>query len=150
MACQPARPALAPPSLSQYHFPVMRLLFMFLAVLGLLASPVTAAAAQASCGHHGPVASSGMEMPAMPGHAHMTSFVAKGDPCCDPSGKSHKTSHKNSARGCCAACADAMALPASLASGSPPPARAPLDIPVLTSTHGLEPAGLERPPKSIA
>jgi hypothetical protein len=128
----------------------MRLLLAFLAVLGLLVSPVTAAAAQASCGRHGPMASSGMDMPATPGHAHIAGSAAKGDPCCDPSGKSHKTTHKSCTRGCAAACAGTVALPASLAIGALAPVRAPLDLPVLTSAHGLEPTGLERPPKSIA
>lgn len=128
----------------------MRFLLALLAVVGLLASPVTAAAAQASCGHNGPMASSGMEMPATPGHAHMTSSVGKGDPCCDPTGKSHKTSHGNCTGACSAACAGVLALPASLTIGAPAPARAPLDLPVLTSAQGLDPPGLERPPKSIA
>ena len=61
----------------------MRLVLAFLAVLALLSSPVTAAAAQAACSHDGPMVMAGMDMAAMPGMGQDAAKKAGGDPCCD-------------------------------------------------------------------
>ena len=122
----------------------------FLAVLALLASPVTAAAARVSCGSDARMAASGMDMPAMARVAHIAGSTTKGDPCCDPSGKSHKSNGKSCMQACAATCAVAVALPAPVVTAAPAVASAARDWPVTASAHGLDPPRLERPPKSIA
>ena len=127
----------------------MRRVLAFLTLVALLLSPVTAAAAQAACGHDSATAMAGMDMPAMsPSVAGY--HGAKGDPCCDPGGKSHRISEKGCMQACAAACAVAVALPASFPIDAATYARASLDLPIMTLAHGRAPARLERPPKSIA
>jgi hypothetical protein len=129
----------------------MRRLFAFLAVVALLMGSVTAAAAQSLCSHDGLMASQRMDMSTMPGGvAHVAGSATRSDPCCDPGGKSHETSEKSCMQACAAACAVAVALPASSPIGAPIYARASIDLSVMVLAHGLQPARLERPPKSIA
>ena len=61
----------------------MRLLIALLALMALLSSPVTAAAAQVACGHDGPMVMAGMDMSGMPGMDQAATKKAGGDPCCD-------------------------------------------------------------------
>ena len=121
----------------------------FLAVVALLVVPVTAAAAQAACGHGDTTAMAGMDMADMPMPAAAGSHRAKGDPCCDPAGKRHPPTQKSCAQACAAACAVTVGLPALLDGAGPAYARAPFvgAPPLSVRTH--DPGGLERPPKSI-
>jgi hypothetical protein len=127
----------------------MRLLLALLAIVGLLASPVTAAAAQARCGHaSGSAMVVGMDMSAMGAMDHSGTQRSVGDPCCDPSGH-HKTADRSCDQLCAAACAVAIALPTragGLISVSHPAAEFPAP---LVSAHPFEPPGLKRPPRSI-
>ena len=126
----------------------MRRVLAFLVAVALLVSPVTAAAAQSACGHDGTTAMAGMDMPAMPMSAASGSHGAKGDPCCDPTGKQHHPTQKSCAQACAAACALAVALPATVDGVELAYAHAPFvgAPPLSVRTH--DPGGLERPPKS--
>jgi hypothetical protein len=127
----------------------MRFLLALLAILALMVSPVTAAAAQAACSHAGPAAMAGMDMSAMPGMAQVDTHKGVGDPCCDHTGK-HKMSDKSCAQACATSCAVTAALPSSPVSVAIVFARAPMALARPISVHSHSPAGLERPPKSIA
>lgn len=127
----------------------MRFILALLAVIGLLASPVAAAAAQASCQEHGGGQMMSMPMANMPGMVHADG--QKGDPCCDPGKSSGQTKHD--AASCLQACAVMCGVVAALPAGpmpliaspdhsAPEPAR-------LASLKRHEPSRLERPPKSI-
>ena len=130
----------------------MRFVVVLLAMLGLLASPAAAAAAQASCHDHGGDKMMSMAMAAMPGMAHADG--QKADPCCDPVGHQDQgqTKHKDMSclQACAVMCGVVVALPSTptalappLDLGAPEPAR-------LASLKPHEPSQLERPPKSIA
>ena len=127
----------------------MRFVLAFLAVMALLVSPVTAAAAQVACGHEGPSATAGLPMSAMPGMAQVGVQKLAGDPCCDHTGQ-HKMNDKSCGQACATSCAVAAALPSSLVSINLTLTRAPVTLARLVSVKGYEPAGPERPPKSIA
>ena len=87
----------------------MRHLLAFLAVLALLISPVTAAAAQVECAKAGPEAMAGATMPmAQPTDGARASH----DPCCDESQKSPHDG-KSCAQICAAMCAMITAVPTS-------------------------------------
>jgi hypothetical protein len=123
----------------------MRRLLAFLAVLALLISPVTAAAAQVECAKAGPEAMAGMDMPM----AQSTDGAkASHDPCC---GDSQKSPHdgKSCAQICAAMCATIAALPTSEIHL---PAIAPMRLAAVPAdplrTHA--PPRDERPPKLIA
>ena len=126
----------------------MRRVLAFLAVVALLVSPVTAAAAQVACGHDDATAMAGMDVPAMPIIA-TGPHGAKGDPCCDPAGKQRQPHHQKSCvQACAAACAVAVALPATLDGAELAYAHAHFVGAPPVSVHGHDPGGLERPPKS--
>lgn len=129
----------------------MRFVLALLAVLALLSSPMTAAAAQVACSQDGPEAMAGMDMAGM-AMSSMASMdhagTQKGDPCCDHTGK-HKMS-KDCAQVCATACAVAVALPSSSASIVFVAVRAPLVAAPMAPTPSFEPSGPERPPKSMA
>ncbi len=120
----------------------MRLLIAILAVLALIANPVTAAAAaQAACGQGKPAI--GIDMAGMD-HAAANSPVS--DPCCDHGSKTKLS--------CAQACAAECGVAAVLAMTSP---GTPCTFvrTVLSPAHQMaprphEPSGLDRPPKSIA
>lgn len=126
----------------------MRFMLALLAVIGLLASPVSAAAAQATCQGHGE-AMMGMAMPDMPGMDHAD---GKADPCCDPAKDKAPSKHDDMSCliACMAMCGVTAALPnappVSLLKpdhGAPTPGRMASWTP-----HG--PSRLERPPRPIA
>lgn len=127
----------------------MRLLLALLAIVGLLASPVTAAAAQTRCDHaSGSAIMGGMDMSAPGAMDHSGAQKSVGDPCCDPSGH-HKTADKSCDQLCATACAVAIAMPTSpmtLNFVSRPAAEIPAP---LVSANPFEPPGLKRPPRSI-
>jgi len=116
--------------------------------MALLASPVTAAAARAGCDHDGPVAMEGMDMSAMPTAARADGPMAGVDPCCDHTGK-HKKSDKSCAKACAASCAIVVAPPVSMTSNTLVYTRASVSLARLVSVRAFDPAGPERPPKSI-
>lgn len=125
----------------------MRLVLAFLAVLALLANPVTAAASQAACSRDGSMAGMGMAA-----SAHMDASSAQktaATPCCDHSGQHGKKSDASCAQACAATCGVTVALTA--------PTFGVVFAPVLVETplartvpqHPYEPPGLKRPPKSM-
>jgi uncharacterized protein involved in copper resistance len=130
----------------------MRLVLALLAVMALLVSPVTATAAQAACGHDRPMAMTGamanMDGSAMPASDHAKVQKATADPCCDHA--KHGRMSKSCAQICAVSCVAAAALPSALASVDPAFGREPAPLARLVSVKGYEPAGPERPPKSIA
>lgn len=123
----------------------MRHLLAFLAVLALLISPVTAAAAQVECAKAGPEAMAKMAAPAAkPMDAAKTSH----DPCCDENQKSPHDG-KSCAQICAAMCATIAALPTSEIQL---PAIQPMRLTAAASNplRAHSPPRDERPPKLIA
>jgi hypothetical protein len=131
----------------------MRLVLALLAVMALLVSPMTAMAAQVACGHDRPMATTGamanIDGSAMPASEHADVQKATADPCCDHA-KHGRMSNKSCAQACAASCVVAVALPTAVASIDPAFTSAPAPLTRLASVKGYEPAGPERPPKSIA
>ena len=131
----------------------MRLLLALLAVMALLVSPVTATAAQATCGHDRAMAMTGalasVDSAAAPASDHAGVQRATADPCCDHA-RHGKMCDKSCAQACAASCMAATALPNALMSVDPAFGREPAPLARQASVKGYEPAGLERPPKSIA
>lgn len=128
----------------------MRLLLALLAVLALLANPVTAGAAQVACtGHGDATAMSGMGMATMPDISHASPETATTDPCCDHSGRS-KTADLSCVRTCAAACAVIAALPSPAVSVARYATAAAVRPTSMTSRASQAPARLERPPRSIS
>jgi hypothetical protein len=125
---------------------LMRILLALMAVLALVASPVTAAAAQAACGQTGPGGlMAGMRMPS----ADQGGASKAADPCCNYGGQ-HKQTANGCAQACATSCAVASALPSSSVSITRAFTRAPVTSARLVSVQGHEPSGPERPPKSMA
>lgn len=127
----------------------MRFVIALLAVMALLASPVTAAAAQAACGNGASAASGGMDMPVKAGTTHAAASTAAADPCCDHSTDQHKMSDKSCAQACAASCVATAALLTSFTSTNFVFTRAPMSPPRLAPALSYQPFGLERPPKSM-
>jgi hypothetical protein len=125
----------------------MRVLLALLAVLGLLASPLSAAAAQAACSQMTASASmSCMDMPGM-AKAHHDGVTKAADPCCDP-GKGG--SKKSCAQLCAAACAVSAALAGPVVSFPFVMTAAEHDPAPVAPVHSFEPPRPERPPTPIA
>ena len=127
----------------------MRVVLALMAVLALLVSPVTAAAAQVACNQTDPTATSTMDMPGMPGMDQAGVQKATADPCCDH-GSKHPMDQKTCALACAASCAVTAALPGpvvcsvlAFSAASLTPARS-------AAAHPYEPSGLIRPPRSVA
>ena len=121
-----------------------------MAVLALLVSPVTAAAAQVACGQDRMAMMPSVETAAMPGMTQAAPDKGPSSPCCDP-GAAHKTMDSRScAQACATFCAAAVAMPGSAVTSIPGFVRAALNPgpPVLAQAY--EPLGLKRPPKSMA
>jgi hypothetical protein len=134
----------------RYSLNSMRYVLAFLAVLALLSSPVTAAAAQVACSHDGPMAMAGMNMSSMPGMDQTGAKKAGGDPCCDQTGQHGGKSDMSCAQACATMCGVTVALASSSYGVVFVPT--PADIPParIVSSHPYQPPGLKRPPKSIA
>lgn len=120
----------------------MRFLLTLLAILGLLANPVSASAARAACGQA--MAAGSISGAHMPG----TADTQHGGVKASNAGKAHR------AKGCAQLCAGigavdvaAEAAPVSvpfvLSAADHAPAR-------VASVHPFEPAGADRPPRHIA
>jgi hypothetical protein len=128
---------------------VSRFVLALLAVIGLLTSPVAAAAAEAVCGGHGGAAMQ-MAMTDMPSMAQAN--TGKADPCCDPNKGHAPNQHSNAdcAQACAAMCGVIAALPSTPVAFLAPPARDSQPQARAASLKPHEPSRLERPPKSIA
>ncbi|MFI4964336.1 MAG: hypothetical protein ACHP9T_03120 [Caulobacterales bacterium] len=122
----------------------MRRFLALIAALAVFVSPMTAVAAQAAC--RGDAASG---MADMPGMAQATPHEATGKPCCDP-GASHKMDPRSCAQACAASCAVVAALPTSAAIAAPAFMRISLSPGRPEAGQPHQPAGLKRPPKSMA
>jgi hypothetical protein len=127
----------------------LSLVLAFLAVLALLTTPVAAAAAQAACGQIGSSAAASMDMSATRGMAEAGSQKASVDPCCDH-GASHNMDHKGCASACATSCAVTAAAPGPVVASISVFATAQLTPARLAPASPHEPAGLMRPPKSMA
>ncbi|MGI9169334.1 MAG: hypothetical protein ACR2FH_04050 [Caulobacteraceae bacterium] len=115
----------------------MRLLIALLAVLALISNPIAAAAAQAACDRAGP-AMAGMD----------TSGMASMNTTHEP-GQQHKKAAPSCAQSCATICGVAVALPSSPLRIKLARERTIVAARPDLAAHPHEPAGLERPPKSI-
>lgn len=127
----------------------MRFVLVLLAMIGLLANPAAAAAAQARCHDHGGAKMMRIAMADMPGMTHADG--QKAHPCGEPGKDQGQSKHDamNCLQACAAMCGVIAALPSTPMAlvapprlGAPEPAR-------LASLKPYEPSRLERPPKSI-
>jgi len=122
----------------------MRHLFALLAVLALLISPMSVAAAQVECAKAGPEAMASMDAPTV----KSTDAAKAGHDCCD---EGQKAPHdgKSCAQVCAAMCATIAALPAS---DIQLPAIEPMRLTAAASNplRAHAPPRDERPPKLIA
>ncbi|MBT9470785.1 MAG: hypothetical protein IV099_06330 [Phenylobacterium sp.] len=121
-----------------------------LAVLALLSSPVTAAAAEVACSHNGPMAMAGMDMSSMPGMDQAGVKTAGSDPCCDQTGQHGGKSDMSCAQACATMCGVTVALVSSPYGVVFLPMQADVPPMRIVSSHPYQPPGLKRPPKSIA
>jgi hypothetical protein len=128
---------------------MIRLGLAFLSVMALLASPVTAAAAQATCDQAGSMAMARAAMPSISSIDHPRAKT-RADPCCDPAGHHGKKSDAGCAQACAAICGVVAALTPSSDSLIFAPTPAILTPASADSRQSHEPPGLRRPPKSIA
>jgi hypothetical protein len=127
----------------------MRLLLALLAVLALLANPVSAAAAQVACTAGGDAsAMSRTDTAGTPGMAHVGAGTASADPCCDHSGKS-KTGDMSCVQACATACAVIVALPSPAVSVARYATAAVVRPASMAPPASQAPPRLERPPRSI-
>lgn len=126
----------------------MRFVLALLAVIGLLASPVAAAAAQAACQDHGGAMMS-MPMADMTGMSQADG--QKTDPCCDPGKTQGQSKHSDMdcMQACAAMCGVVAALPAVAMVALAAPEHLTLTPARVASLKPHQPSRLERPPKSI-
>jgi hypothetical protein len=127
----------------------MRFVLAFLAVMALLVSPMTAAAAQGACSQGGPSATATTDMAAMPGMDQAGPQKAPADACCDH-GASHKMDQKSCVQACATSCVVTAALPGPLTGPLLAFSTAQLNPARMASAHPYQPAGPRRPPKSMA
>lgn len=121
----------------------MRAFLALLAVVGLLFTPVAAAAAQERCAEAG-VEMAGMMMPMADGS---DAAKAAPDPCCDHTDKAPLSS-KTCAQACATMCGVVAALPATsewIARMAPVRLTAATALPL----EALAPPRTERPPRTI-
>lgn len=123
----------------------MRHLLAFLAVLALLISPVTAAAAQERCAM---ASQDGMAGMAMPMAKPTSASKAQTDPCCDP-GKQSPHDDQACAKACAAMCGVVSVLPASVVL-TMTPGQAVFEIQIADEPRAHSPPSSERPPKPVA
>ncbi len=122
----------------------MRFVLLLLAVLTMLAGPVSATAAQVACDRDAAASITGMNVPA----AHVDTPKTTNDPCCNHSGN-HKMSDRNCAQACATTCAVGAAPPLSPTGAAFILTIARLTPATLSFVTAHEPSGLKRPPKSI-
>jgi hypothetical protein len=122
----------------------MRQLLAFLALVALLISPVTAAAAQRTCDQMGPKAMAGMTMPMADVQG---AAPAAPDPCCEHGQKA--PDKKTCAQACAAMCGVSVTLPeAAVAYPAIVVASTYAGRPQIVRAHS--PPRAERPPRFIA
>ncbi|WP_068876632.1 MULTISPECIES: hypothetical protein [unclassified Phenylobacterium] len=121
----------------------MRLLLAFLAVLGLLMTPVAASAGAAACLHHKP-GGAAMSMDA-PQAAHPVH--AADHSCCDEDGAPAKHDSQACAKACAAMCVTAAALTDVPIQAPAPVGRPHVEAAPLKAFHAHAPPGLKRPPR---
>jgi hypothetical protein len=122
----------------------MRHLLAFLALVALLISPVTAAAAQRTCDQMGPEAMASMPMAMADAQS---AAPAAQDPCCDHGEKA--PDKKTCAQACVAMCGVAVTLPdAAVAYPVIVVASTYAERPQIVRAHS--PPRAERPPRFIA
>lgn len=128
----------------------MRFVLVLLAVMGLLASPAAAAAAQAACHDHAGQMMMDMPMADMPGVAQADGQQT--DPCCDPGKDQGRTKHDATSclQACAVMCGIVAALPAATATPLVSPDHTRPEPTRMASLKPHEPSRLERPPRSIA
>lgn len=117
----------------------VRTLLPLLAVLALLISPVTAAAAQQHCAMGGLMSMAAEQAP---------SSKAQTDPCCDP-GKQSPHNDEACAQACATMCGVVSVLPTSVVS-TMVPVRALFATQIADQPRAHSPPISERPPKLIA
>ncbi len=127
----------------------MRIVLALLAVLALLVSPVTAAAAQVACDENSPSATSTMDISAMPEMGHASDPHAAADPCCDHGGP-HKMDLKTCALACATSCAVTAVLPDPIIVSELAFSAALLTPARSATARPYEPSRLMRPPRSMA
>ena len=125
----------------------MRFVFAFLAVVALLASPVTATVAQAGCDHPASASMHGADMASMPGMNGVAVTPCGGGLGCDHSTKHNKAIDPGCAAACAAACAVTIALVPALKTAQLVTLQAEMPGPRAAVLHPFEPQGLKRPPK---
>ena len=128
----------------------MRFVFAILAVMALLVSPVTAAVAQAACGHQTPSTMSGMRMTSMASMMDAAANAPAGDPCCDHAAQNGKKTGWSCAKACAAACAVASVVAPPFETDALTCVQAEVSSPPAAFPCPFEPKGLKRPPKSMA
>lgn len=120
-----------------------RILIAILALLALVASPITASASRMECGMDAsqPVASSMASMDGTSVDRHPA--PAKPDPCCDKA-------LQGCATGCSMSCAASVFVPPAIWSVAALEAQVTLTPLQGAILHSHPPPGLDRPPKSMA
>ncbi|WP_421930805.1 hypothetical protein [Phenylobacterium sp.] len=121
----------------------MRALLALMAVVGLLFTPMAAAAAQERCSHAGSEMA-GMEMPMAQGS---DDAKAAPDPCCDHGDKAPQSS-KACAQACATVCSVVAPLPV-VGDWSAHSASVRLVAVATLPLEALAPPRTERPPRSI-
>ena len=121
----------------------MRHLLALLAVLGLLLSPVTAAAALRDCAKASP------EMAEMATDAASADRSGRADPCCDEGHETTQSSNKSCVQACAVMCGVVATLPTSQVFLARPD-RVRLSAEAATPLASHLPPLAERPPKLIA
>lgn len=127
----------------------MRHVLALLAVLALLVSPVTAAAAQVACAQSDSTSVAGVDMTGMPGMDQPGVQQPSSDPCCDHSNK-HPMDQKSCALACATSCAVSAVLPGPFLGSVLVFSTAELTPARSAASQAYEPAGLLRPPRSMA
>ena len=117
-----------------------RLALAILVLLALVANPVAAAAAQASCSVDGSKSIAGM--------AGNRAQQSKSDPCCNGSSKEH--GQKACADACATICGAAIAISAAQVDGRSVPDKAILIAAIARATLAFNRNLLDPPPKSVA
>jgi hypothetical protein len=126
----------------------MRFVLALLAIIGLLASPAAAAAAQAACHENGGPAIMSMPAGDMPGASQADAH--EGPACRHPGAQGQTKRHMSCLQACAAMCGVVATLPAApIALVRAQAQDAPTPAPVV-SLKSHDPTRLERPPRSIA
>lgn len=127
----------------------MRFVLALLALMALIVSPVTVAAAQLACIHDCASMMQGMAPAAQTGMDRAGITKSSLPPCCDPAKAHGRRGGKACAGVCSGACMAMAAIRPLLVTFAQAHARARLAPGRLASIRDFKPDGLKRPPKSI-